>query len=158
MCPDNPEIHTQHNSPGLTNHTWEFSCHLYKPLKWPLCSLPTHSPHSSNFPGPLSLGAQCRECGPCRTVSPPREAIPVLSPPCLPRYRHMTITVLLPPTATSHIQPTSDAVPAPGCLPTGTPHSQETLHLQPSRILLTKHPDYQIHPQCAAMHTGLGTK
>ncbi|ELK13735.1 hypothetical protein PAL_GLEAN10000579 [Pteropus alecto] len=70
----------------------------------------------------------------------------------VPRSRHMTIT------ATSHIQPTSDAIPAPGCLPTETPHSQETLHLRPSRILLPKHPDYQIPSQCAVVHTDLGTK
>lgn len=143
MCPDNPATHTQRNSPGLTNHTWEFSCHLHKPPKWPLCSLPTHPPHSSNFPVSPSLGAQCREHGPSVTI---------------PRSRHMTITVHLPLTATSHIQPKSDSIPAPGCLPTETSHSQETLHLQPSRILLPKHLNYQIHPQCTVVHTGLGNK
>lgn len=112
-CPDNPATHTQCNFPGLTNHTWEFS-HLHKPPKWPLCSLPTHPPHSSNFPVSLSLGAQCGEHGPSVTV---------------PRSRHMTITVHLPLTATSHIQPRNDAVPDPGCLLTETSYSQETLHL-----------------------------
>lgn len=97
----------------------------------------------SNFPVSPSLGAQCREHGPSVTI---------------PRSRHMTITVHLPLTATSHIQPKSDSIPAPGCLPTETSHSQETLHLQPSRILLPKHLNYQIHPQCTVVHTGLGNK
>lgn len=66
MCPDNPATHTQRNSPGLTNHTWEFSCHLHKPPKWPLCSLPTHPPHSIKLSSVTVSGSPVQRARPLR--------------------------------------------------------------------------------------------
>lgn len=68
---DNLLTHTQHNSPGLATHTWEFSCHLHKPPKQPLCSAPTYLLQSSNLPVPPSLGAWCKEHAPSWVMSLP---------------------------------------------------------------------------------------
>lgn len=122
-CSDNLLAHTQHNSPGLATHTWEFSCHLHKATKTATV-FSAHTPSSviKLTSATISGSLVHRTCPLLGHVASQRDC------PC-PQpsndhtlARHMTITIHTPPTTKPLSQPTSEVL-APHYLPTETPHS-----------------------------------